>query len=83
MHTDLELDKAGIPIQCVRLRLYDTLKNLATTPLDPASTTDTLKTAQLSRTHPLALEIRAPDAEFQPWTEGDLALSVKVFRSKY
>ena len=68
-------------LDCIRLRQYDTLHNIATAPLDPLDGTTTLRQAGIKRTHPLWLEIRNEGQAFSTWTKDTVAISVRLFNT--
>jgi hypothetical protein len=70
-----------MPLEHIRLRLFDTLKGLAMAPLS-AFEGATLASENIQRNQALILETISAGAEFQPWHEGDMAVAVLVLQPK-
>mmetsp|Transcript_23792 Transcript_23792/g.69688 ORF Transcript_23792/g.69688 Transcript_23792/m.69688 type:complete len:1099 (-) Transcript_23792:114-3410(-) len=68
----------GLPLDRVRLRLFDSLKNILMAPLgDPQSRLKDLPDDALRR--PLRFEVRDEDGEFEEYLKDGLPLSVLLF----
>jgi hypothetical protein len=68
-----------VPLEHIRLRLFDTLKGLAMAPLSAAEGA-TLASENIQRNQALVLETVSAATEFQPWHDGDMAIAILVLQ---